>query len=103
MPVRQRPPAIQRFYGGGLRAARFRLHCQPRDGAREPDAARPFRRRGEYDRGRRYGEVRPVVLADAEDVQADPIGELDLLEQVAQALGGVTVRPVAGFGSSANV
>ncbi|MCZ7590570.1 MAG: hypothetical protein M5U27_17280 [Gaiella sp.] len=44
------------------------------------------------------------MLADAEDVEPHPVGELDLLEQVAQTLAGVTSRPVAGSGvSSANV
>ena len=41
------------------------------------------RRRGEHDRRRGDDEVRPVVLADAEDVEPDLVGELDLLEQVA--------------------
>ena len=44
------------------------------------------RRRGEHDRRRRDGEVGPVVLADAEDVEPDLVGQLDLLEQVAQPL-----------------
>ena len=41
----------------------------------------------------------------AEDVEADPIGELDLLEQVAQALGGRdrATRRRVGRASSANV
>ena len=43
-------------------------------------------RRAEHDRGRRDGEVRPVVLADAEDVEPDLVGELDLLHQIAQPL-----------------
>ena len=74
------------------------------DGARQADALRALGRRGEHDRGRRDGEVRPVVLADAEDVEPDLVGELDLLDQVAQPLRGLTVRPVAGSGvSSAKV
>ena len=32
------------------------------------------------------GEVGAVVLADAEDVEPDLVGQLDLLEQVAQPL-----------------
>ena len=43
-------------------------------------------RRGEHDGRRGDGEVGPVVLADAEDVEADLVGELDLLDQVAQPL-----------------
>ena len=45
-------------------------------------------RGGEHDRRRGDGEVGPVVLADAEDVEPDLVGELDLLEQVAQPLLG---------------
>jgi hypothetical protein len=56
------------------------------DGAREPDALRAGGRGAEHDRRRGHGEVRPVMLADAEDVEADLIGEPHLLEQVAQAL-----------------
>ena len=43
---------------------------------------------GEHDGRRRDGEVGPVVLADAEDVEPDLVGELDLLEQVAEPLRG---------------
>ena len=56
------------------------------DGAREPDVLRPHRRRGEHGRRRRDGEVGPVVLADAEDVEPDLVGQLDLLDQVPQPL-----------------
>ncbi len=42
--------------------------------------------RGEHDGGRGDGEVRPVVLADAEHVEADLVGEHDLLlDEVAEA------------------
>jgi hypothetical protein len=37
-----------------------------------------------------------VMLADAEDVEAQLVGELNLLEQVAEPLGGVMVYPVRG-------
>ena len=53
---------------------------------RQADARGARRGRGEHDGGRRDGEVGAVVLADAEDVEADLVGELDLLEEVAQAL-----------------
>ena len=56
--------------------------------ARQPDALRPRRGCGEHDRRRRHGEVRPVVLADPEDVEADLVRELDLLHEVAQPLLG---------------
>ena len=58
----------------------------------------------EHDRGRGDDEVRAMVLAHAEDVEADLVGELDLLHQVAQPLLRADVRPVAGSGvSSAKV
>ena len=38
--------------------------------------------------GRGDGEVGAVVLADAEDVEADLVGELDLLDEVAQGARG---------------
>ena len=46
------------------------------------------RRRASTTAGARDGEVGPVVLADAEDVEPDLVGQLDLLDQVAQALPG---------------
>ena len=54
----------------------------------EPDPLRPRRDGGEHDRRRRDGEVGPVVLADAEDVEPDLVGELGLLDDLAQALLG---------------
>ena len=42
------------------------------------------------------GVVGAVVLAEAEDVEADLVGQHDLLDQVAQALGRADVPPVAG-------
>ena len=57
------------------------------DGAREPDPLRALGARGEHDGGRRDGEVGPVVLADAEDVEPDLVGELHLLDEVPQPLG----------------
>ena len=59
------------------------------DGAREPDPLRPDRGGREDGRRGRDGEVRPVVLPDAEDVEPDLVGELDLLDQVPQPLLGV--------------
>ena len=55
--------------------------------------------------GERDDEVRPVVLADAEDVEPDLVGELDLLDAgCAGALGRAGRAPVAGSGvSSAKV
>jgi len=56
------------------------------DRAREADRGRSFGRRGEHDSRGGDSELGPVVLADAEHVEADLVGELDLLEQVAQPL-----------------
>ena len=58
------------------------------DRARRAGCARALGGRREHDGGRRDGEVGAVVLADAEDVEPDLVGELDLLDQVAQPLGG---------------
>jgi len=60
--------------------------AEHRDRARQADAGRARRRRREHDSRGGDSELGPVVLADAEDVQSDLIGELNLLEQVAQPL-----------------
>ncbi len=56
------------------------------------------RRGRQHDRRRRDGEVGPVVLADAEDVEPDLIRELDLLDEVAQALPGRDRAPCRRVG-----
>ena len=58
---------------------------------------RPLGDGGQHDRRRGDGEVGPVVLADAEDVEPDLVGEHRLLDQVAQALRGRD-RPPRGLG-----
>ena len=55
-------------------------------GAREANALRARCHGGENDSGGRDGEVRPVVLADAEDVESDLVCELGLLDDLAQPL-----------------
>ena len=50
--------------------------------------------RGEHDLGRRHGELVAVVLADAEEVEAEPVGEHRLLDDVAQHLRVRQRRPV---------
>jgi hypothetical protein len=45
--------------------------------AREADRLRAFRSSCKHDGGRRDGEVRPVMLADAKDVETDLVGQLD--------------------------
>ena len=57
------------------------------DGGAEPDALGPAGDRGEHDLGRRDREVVAVVLAEAEDVDADRVGEHGLLDDVADHLG----------------
>ena len=47
------------------------VRAEHADRARQPDALRALGRGREHDRGRGDGEVRPVVLADAEDVEPD--------------------------------
>jgi hypothetical protein len=74
------------------------------DGARQPDPLRPRGDRRERQRGRRDGEIGPVVLADAEDVEPDLVGELGLVEQVAKT--GVRVDrlvPQVGEGVDAEL
>ena len=72
--------------------------------AGQPDARRALGRGGQHHRRRRDGEVGPVVLAHAEDVEPDLVGELDLLHQVAQPLRGGDRRARAASGvSSAKV
>ncbi len=65
-----------------------------RDGAGQADVLGARRRRGEYHSRRGGDEILPVVLADAEDVETDLIGQLDLLHQVSEPLDGVD--PLAG-------
>ena len=67
-----------------------------RDGAREADALRPRRADRERHRRGRDGVVRPVVLAEAEHVEADAVGELDLLHEIGE--GPVEADRLAGRG-----
>jgi len=43
---------------------------------------------GEDDGGRGVKELSAVMFADAEDVEADLVGQFNLFEEIAQALGG---------------
>jgi hypothetical protein len=60
-----------------------------------PDAARAPGDRGQHDLGRRDGEVGAVVLADADEVDAQLVGEDGLLDDVADDLR-VRERPPVG-------
>jgi hypothetical protein len=64
--------------------------------AREPDALRAHRGRPQHHRRGRDGEVGAVVLADAEDVESDLLGEDDLLHEVAHALLRARARGYVG-------
>ena len=62
----------------------------------EPDALGARCGRGERDGRRRDRIVRPMMLAQAEDVEDDPVGELDLLQDVGELLSTSTGSPVSG-------
>jgi hypothetical protein len=62
--------------------------AQDGDRARQPDALRADGGGGECDRRRGDGEVRAVVLAHTEDLEAHLVRELNLLHEVTHALLG---------------
>ena len=70
------------------------VRAQDGDGACQADLRRPLGDRREHDGRGGDGEVGPVVLAHAEDVESELVGELRFLQQVAQAGRWVGVRPV---------
>ena len=81
-----RPAAGDEIEGRELLVDAYRIvRRQHRDGAGQPDALGARRGRGERDGRRRDRIVRPVMLAEAEHVEADPVGELDLLQNVGEA------------------
>jgi hypothetical protein len=59
----------------------------------EPDSSRARGDRAEHHVGRRHREVLGVVLADAEEVDADLVGEHALLDDIPNRLG-MRVRPI---------
>ena len=59
--------------------------AQHRHGAGQMDTLGPCCRGGQDDGRGGVEELAAVVLADAEDIQADLVGALDALEQLAQA------------------
>jgi hypothetical protein len=81
------PPARQQIDRGELLVNAHRIvGAQHGDRARETDALRAHRGRGQHHRGRGDGEVLAMMLAEPEHVEAELIGERDLGDQVAQAL-----------------
>ena len=84
--ISARPPESRSSVAKSWNTRTGSSELSTRDRAREPDALRALGRRREHDRRRRDGEVGPVVLADAEHVEPDLVGELDLLDEVAEAL-----------------
>ena len=61
--------------------------AEHRDRGAEADAAGAGGDGGEQHLGRADGEVGAVVLADAEEVDADPVGQLRLGDDVAEDAG----------------
>ncbi len=68
------------------------------DRARQPDRRRTLCRSREHNGRRGDSEVGAVVLADSEDIEPDLVGELDLLDQVAQPLRRRRRPPRLGVG-----
>ena len=85
--ISARPPESRSSVGEVLEDAHRVVGAEHGDRARQPDALGARGDRREHDGRRGDREVGPVMLADAEDVEPDLLGELGLLEQVAQALG----------------
>ena len=69
--------------------------AQHGDGGAEADALGAARDGGEHHLGGRDREVGAVVLADAEEVDPDPVGEHGLVDHVADHLGVRDVSPAA--------
>src|SRR5262249_5090380 len=72
--------------------------AQHRHRAGEPDALRARGRRPEDDGRSRVQEFAAMVLADAERSEPEPIGVLDLLDPIAQPVGGADHAAVVGEG-----
>ena len=82
-----RAPAGQEIHGRVLLEHADRVvGAEHGDGAGQPDALRTRGDRRQHHGGRRDREVGPVVLADAEDVEADLVRELGLFENLTQSL-----------------
>ena len=84
--ISARPPDSRSTVENSWKTRTGIVRAEDGDRARQPDPLRPLRRRREDDGRRRDHVVRTVVFADAEDIEADLVGELDLFHQVAHAL-----------------
>ena len=84
--ISARPPESRSSVAKSWKTRTGSSELSTRDRARQADPLGARGRRGQHDRRRRDGEVGAVVLADAEDVEAHLVGELDLLDEVAEAL-----------------
>ena len=93
------PPARQQVEGRELLEHPHRIgRAQDGDGAVQADPLRAGGRGGQDHRRRGVVVLGPVVLADAEGVEAGPIGGLDLLEQVGHPLRGPDLPPRGRIG-----
>ena len=84
--ISARPPEMQVELGEVLEDADRVVGAEHGDRAREADPLGPGGDRGQHDRRRGDEEVGAVVLADGEHVEAELVGQLGLLEQVAHPL-----------------
>ena len=82
-----RPAAGEKVEGGELLIDAHRIvRRQHGHRARQANALGARGRGGERDRGRRHRVIRPMMLAEAEHVETDPIGAFGLLHDVSEAL-----------------
>ena len=95
-------PVRDRVDGGeALKHADRIVGRQHRHGRAEPDALGAACDRGQHDFRRGDREVRAVVLADADGIDADLVGENRLLDEIADDLRGVQRLAVRSVGDVA--
>ena len=93
--ISARPPESRSRVANCWKTRTGSSELSTRDRAGEPDALRARGGGGEDDGRGGDGEVGAVVLADAEDVEPDLVGELDLLDEVRRRCSGVTASEVS--------
>ena len=96
--ISARPPEMQIELGELLEHADGVVRAQHGDRARQADPLGPRGDGGERDCRRGHEKIGAMVLADREHVQAELIGELRLLEQVAHPLLRSDARGEVGEG-----